>query len=138
MFLRYKSFARPRARLVACTFAFESIASLGTLRQGSTALTLRGHFSISCTQGNRPGPRWTRTIREFPLPPPPLPSPFPSSSSVGAALFSGIAVCGRVRVRCSSVGRAWIPCSSWGSWWFGGLYSACLARKRLKEYLIVH
>ena len=42
MFLRYKSFAGPRARLVACTFAFESIASLGTRRQGSTALTLRG------------------------------------------------------------------------------------------------
>ena len=61
--------------------------------------------------------------------PPPFPSLFPSSSSVGAALFSGIAVCGRVRVRCSSVGRAWIPCSSWGSWWFGGLYSACSARK---------
>ena len=54
--------------------------------------------------------------------PPPFPSPFPSTSSVGAALFSGIAVCGRVRVRCSSVGRAWIPCSSWGSWWFGGLF----------------
>ena len=69
---------------------------------------------------------------------PPLRPLFPSSSSVGAALFSGIAVCGRVRVRCSSVGQAWIPCSSWGSWWFGGLYSACLARKRLKEYLIVH
>ena len=56
--------------------------------------------------------------------PPPFPSLFPSSSSVGAALFSGTAVCGRVRVRCSSVGRAWIPCSSWLGlclalgWWF--------------------